>query len=259
MAKHNLEFTNRWMFNRVVCQEGVCRGLIRALLGIEVGSITYLNAEQPYEPGAESRGVRMDVVAKEDGRMYDIEMQVGPETQIGRRMRYYQAAMDVGELAPGGAWGLLPESHIVFVCSDDLFGRGLPVYTIDRLCREIVDLDIDDDSHWHVLNASAWESVRDIEASEVLHYVHCGDATGPLTKEIDGLVARYNEDRRWVGRVMLWETDTMIRCQQAKEQGEERFALLAKRLIAEGRATDVTRAADDRSFRDQLFKEFEIE
>ncbi|MEC4273044.1 PD-(D/E)XK nuclease family transposase [Adlercreutzia sp. R25] len=117
----------------------MCRGLIHALLGIEVGSIRYLNAEQPYEPGSSSRGVRMDIVAKEDGRIYDIEMQVGPEAYIGRRMRYYQAAMDVGELGPGEAWGQLPESHIIFICPTDLLAGGLPVYTINRICIEAPD------------------------------------------------------------------------------------------------------------------------
>lgn len=121
-------------------------------MGIEAGSITYLNAEQPYEPGPESRGVRMDVVAKGDGRVYDIEMQVGRKAMLGRRMRYYQAAMDVGELGPGTNWELLPESHIVFIGPADLLGCGEPVYTFDRTCREVPDLELDDASHWHVLN-----------------------------------------------------------------------------------------------------------
>ena len=87
MDKRRVEFTNRWMFNRVLCNEGVCRRLIQELLNIEVGKIDYLNAEQCYEPGGGSRGVRMDVGAKGNGRIYDLEMQVGPELHMGRRVR----------------------------------------------------------------------------------------------------------------------------------------------------------------------------
>lgn len=53
--------------------------------------------------------MRLDVFARGDGRVYDIEMQVARERGLGRRMRYYQAAMDVGELGSGEDFGALPE------------------------------------------------------------------------------------------------------------------------------------------------------
>ena len=107
MPKRNLKFTDRWMFNRVLCEEEVCRKVLRAALGIEAGEIAYLNAEQCFEPLAAGRGVRLDVFARGDGRVYDIEMQVARERDLGRRMRYYQAAMDVGELGSGEDFGAI--------------------------------------------------------------------------------------------------------------------------------------------------------
>ena len=101
MTKRKLGFQDRWMFNRVLCEKDVCRKILRAALGIEAGEISYLNAEQCFEPLTSGRGVRLDVFAKGDGRVYDIEMQVAKERDLGRRMRYYQAAMDVGELGSG--------------------------------------------------------------------------------------------------------------------------------------------------------------
>lgn len=121
MPKRFLKFSDRWMFNRVLCEEEVCRKVLRAALGIEVGEIAYLNAEQAKEPAAASRGVRMDVFAREGSRVFDIEMQVSPEGRIGRRMRYYQAAIDATELGPGEDYGLLPESFVVFFCATDPF------------------------------------------------------------------------------------------------------------------------------------------
>lgn len=101
MTKRKLGFQDRWMFNRVLCEKDVCRKILRAALGIEAGEISYLNAEQCFEPLTSGRGVRLDVFARGDGRVYDIEMQVAKERDLGRRMRYYQAAMDVGELGAG--------------------------------------------------------------------------------------------------------------------------------------------------------------
>ena len=161
MPKRFLKFSDRWMFNRVLCEKEVCRKVLRAALGIEVGEITYLNAEQAKEPAAASRGVRMDVFAREGSRVFDIEMQVSPEDRIGRRMRYYQAAIDATELGPGEDYELLPESFVVFFCATDPFRAGGAVYSIERVCLEAPGLVAGDDSHWRVFNASAAEDVAD--------------------------------------------------------------------------------------------------
>lgn len=258
--KGRVGFTNRWMFNRVLCNEGVCRRLIWELLGIEAVEIDYINSEQCYEPGGGSRGVRMDVVAKAGGKIYDLEMQASPELRMGRRLRYYQAAMDTSELVAGRKFEYLPESHIVFLCADDPFGRARPVYTLERTCREEPGLDPGVDALWHVLNASAWEHVANGSVRELLQYMSTGIATGALTEEIDGLVDRYNEDWKWVNRVMTLEEDTEYRCrmamEQGLEQGENRFGALAERLIELGRAEEVALAVHDGEARERLFLEF---
>lgn len=92
------------------------------------------------------------------GRVYDIEAQVSREPRIGRRMRYYQSAMDVSELGRGDGVADLPESYIVFFCQRDPFGLALPSYTVERVCAEAPALDVGSGSHWLALNAQAWEA-----------------------------------------------------------------------------------------------------
>lgn len=140
MPKRFLKFSDRWMFNRVLCEKEVCRKVLRAALGIEVGEITYLNAEQAKEPAAASRGVRMDVFAREEAACSTSRCRVSPEDRIGRRMRYYQAAIDATELGPGEDYGLLPESFVVFFCATDPFRAGEAVYSIERVCLEAPEL-----------------------------------------------------------------------------------------------------------------------
>lgn len=264
MASHKLEFSDRWMFNRVMCDENVCVKMIRAVLGIEVGSIEYVNAEQSYEPGYESRGVRMDVVAKADGRVYDIEMQVAVEPELGRRMRYYQAILDTSELGKGQRYSCLPESYIVFLCLFDPYDFGSPVYRLDRCCQSEPSLDVGDGSHWLVLNASAWPEASDPELSDLLRYTATGWSDGALSCDIDRLVASYNQDQGWVRKVMWFEEELAYRCElereqgikQGIEQGASRYAALAKRLAEEDRTRDLIAAADDPALRDRLFAEF---
>ena len=253
MPKRFLKFSDRWMFNRVLCEKEVCRKVLRAALGIEVGEITYLNAEQAKEPAAASRGVRMDVFAREGSRVFDIEMQVSPEDRIGRRMRYYQAAIDATELGPGEDYGLLPESFVVLFCATDPFRAGEAVYSIERV-----------DSHWRVFNASAAEDVADPDLRDLLHYVATGRPDGALSREIDSLVEEYNRDREWVTKVLTYEQDTEMRCRRAEargieqgiEQGMDRLGTLVGLLLDAGRLDDARRVSEDAAYRDEMLAEF---
>lgn len=260
MPKRFLKFSDRWMFNRVLCEKEVCRKVLRAALGIEVGEITYLNAEQAKEPAAASRGVRMDVFAREGSRVFDIEMQVSPEDRIGRRMRYYQAAIDATELGPGEDYGLLPESFVVFFCATDPFRAGEAVYSIERVCLEAPELVAGDDSHWRVFNASAAEDVADPDLRDLLHYVATGRPDGALSREIDSLVEEYNRDREWVTKVLTYEQDTEMRCRRAEargiEQGMGRLGTLVGLLLDAGRLDDARRVSEDAAYRDEMLAEF---
>lgn len=268
MAEGSLKFTNRWMFNRVMCEEDVCREVLRAVTGIEAGEIVYLNAEQCYEPAAAEKGVHMDVVARESGRVYDIEMQVDREPSMGRRLRYYQAAMDVASLDKGHGYGKLPESYIVFFCTYDPFGLGLPIYTIERTCIEAPEMSIGDGSHWTALNARAWPEAAG-SMGEVLEYVGTGKVTGPLTQRIEALVAEFNRDKGWVGRVHTLEQEMEMQRERGLAQGREEGraegraeglaeagALIAA-LMDDGRFEDARRAATDADYREELLRELE--
>lgn len=209
------------MFNRVMCQERICKRVIKAAFDIEADTIEYLNAEQCYEPSPDNRGVRMDVVAKTSGRTFDLEVQVAKEKYLGKRMRFYQATLDGSDLERGAHHRGLRETFILFICCIDPFGLGLPVYTIERTCLEAPELAVGNDSHWMALNARAWARAADSELGDLLNYVETGSATGSLSRDIDELVASYNEDRKWVNRVYTLEQEMAFREQERWEEGRE--------------------------------------
>ena len=206
----------------------------------------------------------MDVFAREDGRVYDVEMQLARERHIGRRLRYYQAAIDATELGEGEGYEQLPESYVIFIGAVDFLDAGKPLYTIERTCLEDCEVPVGDDSHWIVLNASAAELAADSVLRDLLHYVRTEQAEGPLSRQIDSFVERYNQDREWVTRVLTYEQDTEMRCRRAKaeglregvEKGMDRLGSLMACLIDAGRLDDAKRAAEDASYRDLLLAEF---
>lgn len=256
----------------MMLEESVCRHVIQAILGIRIERIEYLNAEQVIEPDPESHGVRMDVYVKgpHGDRVYDLEMQAGAEPCLGKRFRYYQSALDTRELLAGDDYDQLPESFIVFLCGDDPFGYGLAVYRLERRCQEVPGLALGDQSHWIVLNAQAWEEVRDADLLDLLRYVQTGKALGLLSQKIDEVVERANKDRKWVEKVFsistIEENDARrrrieVRMARAEgiEQGERRFASLARWLIECGRLDDLKRAASDAGYRDELLRQMEVQ
>ncbi|MEB1813699.1 Rpn family recombination-promoting nuclease/putative transposase [Adlercreutzia mucosicola] len=281
MEQRRLSFTNRWMFNRVMLEEPICRKVIEAALGIKVEHIEYLNAEQVMEPDPTSHGIRMDVYARESGRMYDVEMQIDAEPCLGRRFRYYQSSLDAHELPQGADYDELPESFIIFICCTDPFRRGLPVYHLERTCCEMPEMEVGDGSHWMVLNAHDWGEVDGGGLFDLLRCIGTGETAGALSREIDRAVTRANADRKWVGKV--WSVSTieendarrrrielrMARTEGREEgleegrglgavQGEARFAALADRLLEAGRLDDLKRASVDAAFRGALFKELSL-
>lgn len=282
--QRRVDFTNSWMFGRVMTDESICRDVIRAVLGIEAVRIDYLNAEQVLDPAPESHGVRMDVYARERGsgeRVYDLEMQAQREPLLGKRFRYYQAVLDVRELPAGDDYDRLPESFVVFLCSQDSFGYDLPVYHLERRCDEVPELRLGNASHWLALNARAWEDAPGGDLLDLLRYAQTGKALGSLSRKIEEAVGRANEDREWVDKV--WSVSTIVEnaarreringriaCEEAREEGRQegrqegleegsaRFAALASRLIEAGRVDDLAQAASDPVRRDELFREFDL-
>ncbi len=261
-----LEFKDAPMFARVMRDPEICKGVLERILGFEISRIEYLNAEQAFDPATDAKGIRLDVFAKADGRAFDIEIQVASEPALGRRMRYYQAAIDQACLERGAAYDDLSESYIILICDFDPYDFGLPAYHLERTCKEENAVKIDDRSHWLVLNASAWETDTDLGRAVLLNYVHTNaKADDGLIRRIDSSVSRANADHDWredaVGFMTLEHTHR-VRINAATRRGREveaaRYFALVKALLDGGRSDDLRRAADDEAYRQALFDEFHI-
>ena len=81
-------------------------------------------------------GVRFDVMATANGKVYDIEVQRADEGAIPQRARYNAYMIGVRELHSGKKYNELPESYVIFITAHDVIGDGLPIYHIDRVIRE---------------------------------------------------------------------------------------------------------------------------
>ena len=185
-----LRFTDDFMFCRVMKNPDLCKGVIERLLGIKVERIEYPELQKEIRPYYSAHGVRMDVYVKDSDRIFDIEMQTTIPEDLPRRMRYYQSMIDIDSLIAGSEYETLKESYVIFLCTKDPFGLGLPVYTFSTVCKEKNDFTLNDGINKLFFNASAFASEKNLEIKGFLGYLCSGKPSDYLTEDIDQRVER---------------------------------------------------------------------
>ena len=185
-----LRFTDDFMFCRVMQNPDLCKGVIERLLGIKVERIEYPELQKEIRPYYSAHGVRMDVYVKDSDRIFDIEMQTSVPDDLPRRMRYYQSMIDIDTLIKGSEYETLKESYVIFLCTKDPFGLGLPVYSFSTVCKEKKDFALNDGINKLFFNASAAALEKNLEIKGFLGYLYSGKPSDTFTEDIEQRVER---------------------------------------------------------------------
>ena len=119
-----------------------------------------------------------------------LEMQTSIPKDLPRRMRYYQSMIDIDSLIAGSDYATLKESYVIFLCTKDPFGLGLPLYTFSTVCKEKNDFSLNDGINRLFFNASAFASEKNLEIKGFLGYLCNGRPSDYLTEDIDQRVER---------------------------------------------------------------------
>ena len=205
-----LTFTDDFMFGTVMKNKMICKGVIERLLHIKVGKIEYPSLQKTITPFYESKGIRLDVYVSDSERVFDIEIQTSIPPSLPKRTRYYQSLMDVDNLLRGQNYAELKESYVIFICTQDPFGNGLPVYEFRNICTADGTLFLDDKSAKVFYNVGAYGKEGEPELSALLEYLCERRATSGFTQHIDELVekAKRNEKfRSWYMSLNIWKDD----------------------------------------------------
>ena len=121
--------------------------------------------------------------------------------------------MDVDCLLRGQSYAELKDSYVLFICTQDPFNKGFPVYTFENTCREESSLFLDDRTTKVFYNASAYGKEKDDELHALLRYLCKQQATSHFTQTIDGLVesTKNNEKFRSVYMSLNIHRDDLLR------------------------------------------------
>ena len=201
----DLTIADDFMFCKVMQDEAICKEFLEMVLANEIGKIAYLSPQNTVAVGIEAKSIRVDILVKdENGKSYDIEMQVSNEHNLPKRLRYYQAALDISFLDKGLHYKTLNDSYIIFVCLFDAIGKGKPLYTFENICLEDRQTLLQDGTKKVIINAEAFNNTEDKELKEFLEYLKTGEATNEFTREIETMIQaiKQNEQARQEYRLM---------------------------------------------------------
>ena len=119
------------------------------------------------------RSIRLDVEAKDSsGKLYNIEVQNRSDEANVRRARYHSSMIDTKLLKRGEDFSALVDSYVIFITEQDVLGRNLPLYEIDRVVKQ-TGAAFGDGSHIIYVNASI--DSEDTPLSKLMHDFKCKD------------------------------------------------------------------------------------
>ncbi|WP_029410538.1 Rpn family recombination-promoting nuclease/putative transposase, partial [Treponema pedis] len=184
-----LTIADDFMFCKVMQDEQVCKTFLEMTLADKIGKITYLSSQNAIVTGSEAKSIRLDILVKDEtGKTYDIEMQVVNEHNLPKRMRYYQAAIDILFLDKGEHYSNLNNSYIIFLCLFDSVGKDKPIYTFENICLEDRKTPLDDGTKKIIINANAFKKAKDKNLSRFLEYVKTGKVSDEFTGRIEKMI-----------------------------------------------------------------------
>lgn len=121
----------------------------------------------------QGRSITLDVDTLLNGdREADVEVQQESSGAKPKRARFHSSMMDSNSLLPGEDFEKLRETYVIFITSHDYFGKGLPVYTINRHIEELDMMPFDDKEHIIYVNG---ENNTDTPLGKLMHDFKCND------------------------------------------------------------------------------------
>ena len=183
----------------------------------------------------DSKSVRFDVYTKDKERIFDLEMQTVNKPHLPKRARYYQSIIDVDNLAQGIEYLKLRDTYVIFICLDDLFHKGLPVYFFENICMaDGKILKLDDRAYKVFFNASDCDKLESDEEKSFFKFLKGESASDEFTKTLESKISRAKENLDWRKQYMTWEQEMKQQRWEAYEVGQHNASREnAKNLLKE--------------------------
>ena len=221
----NATIANNFIFYKVMRNNpDVCKELLEILLEMEIDHIE-IRSEETVEIDFGSKGIRLDVYAKNASQAFNLEMQSTDTKELPERARYYQGSIDVDCLKSGQIYKDLKDSYVIFICIPDVFGKGLARYSFENLCRENTSIRLNDRAYKYFFIASNCDKILNEKQKAFLKVVVGQQASDSFSKKIEELTQDAKHNTQWRHQYMEWERQRTYDFESGKEAGIEAKAV----------------------------------
>ena len=226
---------NNFIFYKIMRHNpDVCTELLETLLEMEIDHIE-MRGEETIETDFGSKGIRLDVYAKNNTQAFNLEMQATDTKELPERSRYYQGSIDVDCLQSGQKYKELKDSYVIFICISDLFKKGLPRYRFENLCLEDNSIKLNDRAFKYFFIASNCDKILNERQKAFLELVFGRKPSDKFTERLAQLTEEAKHNTQWKRQYMEWERQRTYDFENGKEAGLLQKALEdARNCLAEG-------------------------
>ena len=217
----NATIANNFIFYKVMRHNpDVCKELLEILLEMEIDHIE-MRGEETVEIDFGSKGIRLDVYAKNNNRAFNLEMQAAESKELPERARYYQGSIDVDCLQTGEKYKELKDSYVIFICIQDIFEKGLACYSFENLCREDTSIHLKDRTYKYFFIAQNCDKILNERQKAFLQLVLGNKASDNFTRRIEELTEEAKHNTQWRQQYMEWERQRTYDFENGKDAGIE--------------------------------------
>ncbi|MCM1027948.1 MAG: PD-(D/E)XK nuclease family transposase [Roseburia sp.] len=176
-----------------------------------------------------NRSVRFDILATDStGTKINVKIQRADKGAGRKRARYNSSMMDANLLKKGEDFEELPETWVVFITENDVMGKGLPLYQIER-CLLGTNEKFEDGSHILYVNG-AYRG--DTPIGKLMHDFSCTNAADMYYKPLADRVRFFKESKE--GILIMCKVMEDMRQESLKEGIKEGAINTAKKMLADG-------------------------
>lgn len=147
--------------------------VLRIITGKSDLVITECQTQKDMKRLAGARSICLDAYGTDDAdKKYDLEIQRADKGARPHRARYHSSVLDVENLDAGQDFEQLPDTYTIFIIEKDFYGKGEPIYPIERINLATGE-SFDDGEHILYVNG---EYRGDSEIGRLMHDFNCTDA-----------------------------------------------------------------------------------
>ena len=198
--------------------------VLRIITGKPDLVITDCQTQKDMKRLAGARSICLDAYGMDSiGKKYDMEIQREDKGADPHRARFHSSVLDIENLDAGQEFRELPDTYTIFITEKDFYGKGEPIYLIERM-NITTGKPFADGEHILYVNG---EYRGDSDIGKLMHDFNCTDADDMNFKLMADRTRYLKENPKGVSEM----------CKVMEDMRKESLIEVAKKLLSDGTLT----------------------